>query len=48
MFIRMNELASAICSSADAHAPAYSSTLRIGFENERTLKDVRVEKLDRR
>jgi hypothetical protein len=32
----------------DADAPSYSSTLRIGFENVRTLRDIRLGQLHRR
>jgi hypothetical protein len=35
-------LASANSSSADADAPSYSSTPRIGFENVRILRDIRL------
>jgi hypothetical protein len=35
-------LASANCSSADADALSYSSTLRIGLEKKRILRDIRL------
>jgi hypothetical protein len=35
-------LASVNRSSADAEAPSYSSTPRIGFENLRILRDIRL------
>jgi hypothetical protein len=41
-------LASANRSSADADAHTYSSKLRIGFENKRILRDIRLGQLHRR
>jgi hypothetical protein len=41
-------LASTNRSSADADAPSYSSTLRIGFENKRIFRNIRLGQLHRR